>query len=125
MRRTLLLTIFLAATAFAFNLGRRVPAGDGVAADTTSSSAGEMAGSVESSSRRSEEVRKSALRAIAGQDTYLSATLVDSDSILRRWVDRERRPLLVYFEPAIVSGYTAAIGQRHAPGLSKRNPHST
>ncbi len=119
MRRILLLTIFLAATAIAFNLGRRVPAGDGVAADTTSSRAGDMGGSVESPSRRSEEVRKSALRAIAGQDTYLSGTLIDSDSILRRWVDRERQPLLVYFEPAIVSGYTAAIGRQVRDAFSR------
>ena len=112
MRRILLLTIFVAATAIAFNLGRRVPAGDGVAADTLSSSVGDMGGSVEASSRRSEEARQAALRAIAGQDTYLSATLAESDSILRRWVDRERQPLLVYVEPAVVAGYTAAIGRK-------------
>ncbi len=116
MRRILLLTIFVAATAIAFNIGRSVPVRDGVGADTTSSGAG---GSVESPSRRSEEVRKAALRAIAGQDTYLSATLVDSDSILRRWVDRERQPLLVYFEPAIVSGYTAAIGRAVRDAFSR------
>ena len=112
MRRILFLMIFVAATAIAFNLGRRVPAGDGVAADTLSSSVGDMGGSVEASSRRSEEARQAALRAIAGQDTYLSATLAGSDSILRRWVDRERQPLLVYFEPVVVAGYTAAIGRR-------------
>ena len=104
MRRFLPLTIFAAAMAMAFNLGRQVPSDDGIASDTTSSSVADMGGSVEAPPRRSEQARQAALRAIAGQDTYLSATLAESDSILRRWVDREREPLLVYFEPAVVAG---------------------
>ncbi len=111
MRRILLIPIFVAATAIAFSLGRSVPAGDAVAADT-SSSAGDMGGSVELASGRSEAVRQAALHAMAGQDTYLAATLVESDSILRRWVDRDGEPILVYLEPAIVSGYTATIGRK-------------
>ncbi len=113
MHRLLLLTILAAATAIAFNLGRRVAADDGIASDTLSSGGADMGGSVEVSlpSRRSEQARQAALRAIAGQDTYLLATLAESDSMLRRWVERERDPLLVYFEPAVVAGYTAAIGR--------------
>lgn len=110
MHRLLLLTVLAVATAIAFNLGRRVAADDGIASDTLSSGGADMGGSVEVSlpSRRSEQARQAALRAIAGQDTYL---LAESDSILRRWVERERDPLLVYFEPAVVAGYTAAIGR--------------
>ena len=111
MHRLLLLTILAVATAIAFNLGRRVAADDWIALDTLSSGVADMGGSVEVSlpSRRSEQARQAALRAIAGQDTYLLATLAESDSILKRWVERERDPLLVYFAPAVVAGARKSV----------------
>ena len=112
MRRILLLPIFVAATAIAFSLGKTVSTGDGIAADTASSSTSDMGGSVASPSIRSEAVRQAALHAIAGQETYLSVALAESDSILRRWVDRDGEPILVYLEPATAAGYTAAIGRK-------------
>ncbi len=76
-------------------------------------------GSVESGPGKSEEVRRATLRAIAAEDTYLPETLAESDSILRRWVDRERRPLLVYFEPTAVSGYTTGLGRAVRDAFSR------
>ncbi len=98
MRRILLLPIFVAATAIAFSLGKTVSTGDGIAADTASSSTSDMGGSVASPSIRSEAVRQAALDAIAGHDTYLSVALAESDS---------REPESVY---ALLG-----LGQRETP----------
>jgi hypothetical protein len=51
--------------------------------------------------------RAGILRHIAGPDSYLPAMLVESDSLLRRWPDRE--PLRVHLSPAEVPGYTAEL----------------
>ncbi len=118
MRRVLILTIFVIGTAIAFSLGRRVPVNEMTAPESSGSGAGDMGGSVESG-QKSEAARRAALRAIAAEDTYLPATLAESDSILRRWVDRERRPLLVYYEPTAVSGYTTALGRAARDAFSR------
>lgn len=119
MRRVLILTIFVVGTAIAFNLGRRAPVDEMPVPDSFGSGAGDMGGSVESGPGRAEEARRATLRAIAAEDTYLPETLAESDSILRRWVDRERRPLLVYFEPTAVSGYTTALGRAVRDAFSR------
>jgi hypothetical protein len=110
MRRLLILAVFVAGTAVAFNVGRRVPVGE-EPPDSSGAVVADLGGSIEPRRERSEEARRATLRAIAAEDTYLPATLVESDSVLRRWVDREARPLRVYFEPATVPGYTAAMGR--------------
>lgn len=118
MRRLLLLGLFLAGIAAAFSLGRRVPVGEEAGPpDGSGEGVSDLGGSVEPAGRsvgpagRSEEARLAILRSINAQDTYLPATLAESDSIVRRWVDREARPLRVYFEPATAPGYTAAMGR--------------
>jgi len=112
MRRLLLLCLFLAGIALAYSLGRRAPVGEEPAlADDSDASIADLGGSVEPREGLSEEARLAVLAAIDAQDTYLPATLAESDSILRRWVDREARPLRVYFEPATAPGYTAAMGR--------------
>jgi hypothetical protein len=111
MRRFLILAVFLAGTAVAFNLGRRVPVAELPAPDSSGSGGADLGGSVEPRPQRLEAARLATLRAINADDTYLPAMLAESDSILRRWVNREVRPLRVYFEPATAPGYTAAMGR--------------
>jgi len=111
MRRLLILALFLAGTALAFNLGRRVPVSEEPPPDSSGSGAVDLGGRVEPRRERSEEARLAILRAIRAEDSYLPAALAESDSILRRWVGREARPLRVYFEPATAPGYTAAMGR--------------
>jgi hypothetical protein len=49
-------------------------------------------------------------RRIAQSDTYLGYSLLESDSVLKRWRDRMNEPLAVYFSPAAVPGYSDALG---------------
>ena len=113
MRRVVIIAAIVVGAAIAFNLGRNVPAEEVPPPPVAEPSDGaELGGGVAAPPALAERRRLAALRSIAGQGTYLGATLVESDSVLRRWVDREERPLLVYFEPATVRGYTAIMGRR-------------
>ncbi|MCZ6916176.1 MAG: matrixin family metalloprotease [Gemmatimonadetes bacterium] len=110
MRRILVWAVFLGGTAMAFSLGRRVPIDEGEGGAAVSSEGGDMRGRVESS-RLSEQVRLSRLRQIADPSTYLAGTLEATDSTLRRWGDRDGRPLRVYFEPGTPVGYLPEYGR--------------
>ncbi len=55
--------------------------------------------------------RQSLLSRIDGSGTYLGHTLLETDSLLRRWRVRTGSPLAVHFVPAKVSGYTQGHGQ--------------
>ncbi len=110
MRRVLILAVFVAGATLAFNLGRRVPALPGL--DGVAPSAGvDLDGGSEPSNAAASAAREAQLRRIAESNTYMAATLRDADSIVRRWVDREGRPLRVYYEPTTVSGFTPALGR--------------
>ena len=54
--------------------------------------------------------RKHTLRRIAESSTYLSAMLIQSDSVLKRWSDRLANPLLVYLPPGAARDYTPEMG---------------
>ena len=110
MRRVLMLAFFVAGATLAFNLGRRVPGQP--ASDGAAPPAGvDLGGSVEPSDSAANAAREARLRRIAQSNTYMAATLTEADSIVRRWVDREGRPLRVYYEPTTVSGVTPALGR--------------
>ena len=109
MRRIVAWGIFLAGTVMAFSLGRRVPINED-AAVPVESEAGDLGGRIESSVA-SERTRLAILRQIADPSTYLAGTLESTDSVLRRWGDREGRPLRVYFEPETPEGYTPDYGR--------------
>ncbi len=109
MRRILAWGIFLVGTVMAFSLGRRVPI-DEDGAPVVKSEARDLGGGVESSGV-SERTRLATLRQIADRSTYLAGTLEETDSVLRRWGDREGRPLRVYFEPETPEGYTPEHGR--------------
>ena len=110
MRRVLILAFFVAGATLAFNLGRRVPALPGL--DEAVPSAGvDLDGGSEPSNAAANAARKAQLRRITESNTYMAATLTDSDSIVRRWMDREGRPLRVYYEPTTVRGFTPALGR--------------
>lgn len=110
MRRILGWTIFLAGTAMAFSLGRRVPVGESADGPKAESVVGDLGGRVEPTGV-SEAVRTSTLRQIADPSTYLAGTLDETDSILRRWGSRDGRPLRVYFETDTPEGYTPEHGR--------------
>jgi hypothetical protein len=110
MRRILAWGIFLTGTVMAFSLGRRVPIDEGDVIPATKSEAGDLGGRVEPSGV-SERQRAAILRQIADPSTYLAGTLEETDSILRRWGERNGRPLRVYFEPETPEGYTPEHGR--------------
>lgn len=93
----------------AFSLGRRVPLGE-KGGSVVESEGGDLGGRVESSGI-SERARLAALSQIADPSTYLAGTLAETDSVLRRWGDRNGRPLRVYFRPDTPEGYTPEHGR--------------
>ena len=110
MRRVLMLAFFVAGATLAFNVGRRGP--EQPALDKEATSVGvDLGGSVKPSDAAANAAREAQLRRIAESNTYMAATLTEADSIVRRWVDREGRPLRVYYEPTTVSGFTPALGR--------------
>ncbi len=110
MRRVLILAFFVAGATLAFNLGRRVPAQS--ALDEAAPSAGvDLGGNAEPSDSAANAARDARLRRIAESNTYMAATLTEADSIVRRWVNREARPLRVYYEPTTVRGFRPALGR--------------
>ena len=76
-----------------------------VEADTASQSAGVIR---LDSLRR---VRERNLRRIAESNTYLSAMLVQGDSVLKRWSNHMDPPLKVYFPDTGPAGYVPAMRQ--------------
>ena len=103
-----MLVLFLTGAAIAFRLGQRVPVGP--LPEPGRSQTEDLGGEVRSAPR-SETIRLDRLRRIAQSNTYLPATLVETDSVIRRWVDREGRPLRVFFQPATARGFTPALGR--------------
>lgn len=55
-----------------------------------------------------DEARDRLIRFINDSDTYLSEMIVESDSVLRRWPERQSDPLRVFIEPSTVSGHSPA-----------------
>ena len=66
-----------------------------------------QAGAVDLDSVRA--IRSAILRRIGDADTYLSAMLVEMDSVLRRWSERRDEPLRVYFPDGGPQGYMVAF----------------
>ena len=103
-----MLVLFLTGAAIAFRLGQRVPVGP--LPEPGQPGTEDLGGEVNSASR-SETIRLARLRRIAQSNTYLPATLAETDSVIRRWVDREGRPLRVFFQPTTARGFTPALGR--------------
>ncbi|MDH5642847.1 MAG: matrixin family metalloprotease [Gemmatimonadota bacterium] len=109
MGTILRIVLILAVAAMAFQLGRRSLAnrsGDGLPGRNMESSAGNLEGDGSVQSRFSEAERLAILRKIAESDTYLDASLKESDSIIRRWVGEGGAQLEIFFEPPQVTGVT-------------------
>ena len=104
-----MMVLFLAGVAVAFRLGQRVPAGP--LPETDQPQIDDLGGEVRSTASRSDTIRLARLRRIEQSNTYLPAILAETDSVVRRWVDREGRPLRVFFEPTAVRGFTPALGR--------------
>lgn len=98
--RTVQLAVVAMVVALALVVGRRLaPVPDAAPAATDG---GTFGGAVDVDSIRA--ARSAILRHITGSDSYLPAMLVEGDSLLRRWPERE--PLRVHLLPGRVPGYT-------------------
>ncbi len=104
-----MLVLFLTGAAIAFRLGQRVPAGP--SRELGQLGVEDLGGAVNSAAAIPDSIRLARLRRIAQSNTYLAATLAETDSVVRRWVGREGRPLRVFFEPTTVTGFTPALGR--------------
>lgn len=108
MKRALLASLALIAILAAIGIGRREPRlSNGPTLRRAPANQGVAVG-------RGSEIastgRSVALRRIAESDTYLGYSLLESDSVLKRWPDRTVDPVTVYFSPATVPGYSDALG---------------
>ena len=119
MRRLLILAFFVVGTAVAFTVGRQIPVDSADEPGEVPSGSADLGGSVEPAPAAAEAVRAALLRRIARTDTYLAASLGESDSILRRWVGRDRDPLRVYYETSDVPGYTGAMARAARDAFSR------
>ncbi len=104
-----MLVLFLTGAAIAFRLGQRVPVGP--LPEPGQPRIDDLGGEVNSAASRSNTIRLARLRRIEQSNTYLPATLAETDSVVRRWVDREGRPLRVFFQPTTATGFTPALGR--------------
>ena len=111
MRIMVAVVAFLLGVGLALKLGNRESEGPPEADLAEGSSGVEIDGSGEPTRAIPEARRAALLRRIAQSDTYLPGTLTESDSVVRRWFDREGEPLRVYYEPTTVGGYTPAMGR--------------
>src|SRR6266850_1769528 len=110
MRRILSGLILLLGLAAVVSFGRRGTRVRHPAPDLTpGGGAARSAGLLRVDSVR--RAREQALRRIAGSDTYLSAMLGQSDSILKRWTDRTANPLAVFLPDGGAPGYTPDMGE--------------
>ena len=109
MRNILVIALVAMAAAIAYKVGRQVPTKS--SAEMTQEQSGDLAGNLEAVTTITNAAREAWWRRIEGSNTYVGSILADSDSIVRRWMDRENRPLRVYFQPTTAQGFTPELGR--------------
>src|SRR6185436_5672795 len=104
MRRILMVSILFLGLAAVVSFGRRgARIRHSVQEPASGGGAAQSAGLLRADSII--RARERSLQRIAESDTYLSAMLVQSDSILKRWSDRTNTPLAVYLPDGGAPGY--------------------